>query len=452
MQVRLIDSLATTEPLAEVFSDRSMLQAMLDFEMALSRVEARLKIIPQAAAEVIATEANPDAFDIKALTRDTLRAGTLGIPLAKALTKRVHAKDATAAGFVHWGATSQDVADTALMLLLRRAQPLLDFDLMRVEQALQRLAEQHPDTIMLGRTLLQAAPPVTFGLKAAGWLAAVRRGSVRLRESFAEALLVQLGGASGTLAALGKQGPAVARGLADELGLGCPDAPWHSHRDRLANLVCACGVVTGTLGKIARDVSLLMQGEVGEAAEPGGQGRGGSSTMPHKHNPIGCAVTLAAANRMPGLVSSYLSAMVQEHERAVGAWQSELPTIAAVIQATGVALASVAEITEELHVDSVQMGRNIDATRGMIFAEKAMILLAQNLGRDIAHELLEEAARKAVQDKQPLAKVLGAMPEVTRHIDPTILNKLGVAEDYLGSADSFRIQQLQSNRPTDKKD
>ncbi len=452
MQVRLIDSLATTEPLAEVFSDRSMLQAMLDFEMALSRVEARLKIIPQAAAEVIATEANPDAFDIGALTRDTLRAGTPGIPLAKALTKRVHAKDATAAAFVHWGATSQDVADTALMLLLRRAQPLLEFDLIRVEQALQRLAEQHPDTIMLGRTLLQAAPPVTFGLKAAGWLAAVRRGSVRLRESFAEALLVQLGGASGTLAALGKQGPAVARGLADELGLGCPDAPWHSHRDRLANLVCACGVVTGTLGKIARDVSLLMQGEVGEAAEPGGQGRGGSSTMPHKHNPIGCAVTLAAANRMPGLVSSYLSAMVQEHERAVGAWQSELPTIAAVIQATGVAVASVVEITEELNVDSAQMRRNIDATLGTIFAEKAMILLAQNLGRDLAHELLEEATRKAVEDKQPLAKVLGAMPEVTRHIDPTILNKLGVAEDYLGSADSFRIQQLQSNRPTDKKD
>jgi 3-carboxy-cis,cis-muconate cycloisomerase len=452
MQVRLIDSLATTEPLAEVFSDRSMLQAMLDFEMALSRVEARLKIIPQAAAEVIATEANPDAFDVGALSRDTLRAGTPGIPLAKALTKRVHAKDAAAAGFVHWGATSQDVADTALMLLLRRAQPLLEFDLIRVEQALQRLAEQHQDTIMLGRTLLQAAPPVTFGLKAAGWLAAVRRGSVRLRESFAEALLVQLGGASGTLAALGNQGPAVARGLADELGLGCPDAPWHSHRDRLANLVCACGVVTGTLGKIARDVSLLMQGEVSEAAEPGGQGRGGSSTMPHKHNPIGCALTLAAANRMPGLVSSYLSAMVQEHERAVGAWQSELPTIAAVIQATGVAVASVAEITEELNVDSAQMRRNIDATLGTIFAEKAMILLAQNLGRDIAHELLEEATRKAVEDKQPLAKVLAAMPEVTRHIDPTILNKLGVAEDYLGSADSFRIQQLQSNRPTDKKD
>jgi len=452
MQVRLIDSMATTEPLAEVFSDRSMLQAMLDFEMALSRVEARLKIIPQAAAEVIATEANPDAFDIGALTRDTLRAGTPGIPLAKALTKRVHARDAAAAGFVHWGATSQDVADTALMLLLRRAQPLLEFDLIRVEQALQRLAEQHPDAIMLGRTLLQAAPPVTFGLKAAGWLAAVRRGSVRLRESFAEALLVQLGGASGTLAALGKQGPAVARGLADELGLGCPDAPWHTHRDRLANLVCACGVVTGTLGKIARDISLLMQSEVGEAAEPGGQDRGGSSTMPHKHNPIGCAVTLAAATRMPGLVSSYLSAMVQEHERAVGAWQSELPTIAAVIQATGVAVASVAEITEELSVDSARMRRNLDATLGTIFAEKAMILLAQNLGRDIAHKLLEEATRKAVEDKQPLAKVLGAMPEVTRHIDPTTLNRLAVAEDYLGSADSFRIQQLQSIRPTDKKD
>jgi 3-carboxy-cis,cis-muconate cycloisomerase len=452
MPVRLIDSLATTEPLAEVFSDRSVLQAMLEFEVALARVGARLKIIPQAAAEVIATVAIPAAFDIAALSRDTLRAGTPGIPLAKALTERVHAKDATAAGFVHWGATSQDVADTALILLLKRAQPLLASDLARIEQALDRLAEQHQDTIMLGRTLLQGAPPITFGLKAAGWLAAVHRGSSRLRQSFEEALIVQFGGASGTLAALGAQGLAVARGLADELGLACPDAPWHTHRDRLANLVCACGVLTGTLGKMARDISLLMQSEVGEAAEPGGEGRGGSSTMPHKRNPVGCALTLAAANRVPGLVSSYLSAMVQEHERAVGAWQSELPTVAAVIQATGVAVASITEITEGLSVDSAQMQSNIDATLGTIFAERAMLLLAQNLGRDKAYKLLEEATRQAVEQKKPLAKVLGEMPEVARHIDEATLNKLHVAEDYLGSADSFRIQQLRSNHPTDKKD
>lgn len=305
---------------------------------------------------------------------------------------------------------------------------------------------------MLGRTLLQGAPPVTFGLKAAGWLAAVRRSSARLRGSFTEALIVQFGGASGTLAALGEEGLAVARALADELELACPDAPWHTHRDRLGNLVCACGVLTGSLGKIARDISLLMQGEVGEAAEPGDPGRGGSSTMPHKRNPIGCAVTLAAANRVPGLVSSYLSAMVQEHERAVGAWQSELPIIAAVTQATGVAAASIAEITEGLSVDSAQMRRNIDATLGTIFAEKVMLLLGQNLGRDTAHKLLEEATGRAVAQKQPLARVLGDMPEVTRHIDQATINKLDVAEDYLGSADSFRIQQLQPNRPTDKKD
>jgi 3-carboxy-cis,cis-muconate cycloisomerase len=447
MPVQLIDSLASTEPLADVFSDQSILQAMLEFEVALARVEARLKIIPQAAAEVIATAANPEAFDIVAISRDTLRAGTPGIPLAKALTERVRAKDAAAARFVHWGATSQDVTDTALILLLRRAQPLLASDLARVEQALHRLAEQNQDTIMLGRTLLQGAPPVTFGLKAAGWLAAVRRSSARLRGSFAEALIVQFGGASGTLAALGEEGLAVARGLADELELACPDAPWHTHRDRLGNLVCACGVLTGSLG-----ISLLMQGEVGEAAEPGDSGRGGSSTMPHKRNPIGCAVTLAAAHRVPGLVSSYLSAMVQEHERAVGAWQSELPIIAAVTQATGVAAASIAEITEGLSVDSAQMRRNIDATLGTIFAEKVMLLLGQNLGRDIAHKLLEEATGRAVAQHQPLTRVLSDMPEVTRHIDQATINKLDVAEDYLGSADSFRIQQLQSNRPTDKKD
>ena len=452
MPVQLIDSLASTEPLADVFSDQSILQAMLEFEVALARVEARLKIIPQAAAEVIASAANPEMFDIVAISRDTLRAGTPGIPLAKALTERVRAKDAAAARFVHWGATSQDVTDTALILLLRRAQPLLASDLARVEQALHRLAEQNQDTIMLGRTLLQGAPPVTFGLKAAGWLAAVRRSSARLRGSFAEALIVQFGGASGTLAALGEAGLAVARGLADELELACPDAPWHTHRDRLGNLVCACGILTGSLGKIARDISLLMQGEVGEAAEPGDPGRGGSSTMPHKRNPIGCAVTLAAANRVPGLVSSYLSAMVQEHERAVGAWQSELPTIAAVTQATGVAAASIAEITEGLSVDSAQMRRNLDRTLGTIFAEKVMLLLGQNLGRDTAHKLLEEATGRAVAQKQPLARVLGDMPEVTRHIDQATINKLDVAEDYLGSADSFRIRQLQSNRPPDKKD
>jgi 3-carboxy-cis,cis-muconate cycloisomerase len=445
MPVRLIDSLASTEALAEVFSDRSILQAMLDFETALAQVEARLKIIPQAAADAIKASARTDVFDIAALSHDTLRAGTPGIALVKALTGIVCSKDAAAAEFVHWGATSQDVADTALILLLKRAQPAIEADLVRAEVALWRLAEQHAHTIMLGRTLLQAAPPVTFGLKVAGWLASIHRGKERLTQTFSDALLVQFGGASGTLAALGPQGPAVARGLAQELGLTCPDAPWHTHRDRLAAVVCACGVLTGSLGKVARDVTLLMQGEVSEVAEPGGQGRGGSSTMPHKRNPIGCAVTLAAANRMPGLVASFLSAMLQEHERAVGGWQSEWPTIAAVIQATGLAVASIAEIAEGLAVNSTHMRANLDATQGTIFAEKATFLLAKKLGRNSAQQLLEHATRCALEQGRSLAKVLGEMPEVTRHLDQAALGKLEVAEDYLGSADTFRTQQLRAS-------
>jgi 3-carboxy-cis,cis-muconate cycloisomerase len=452
MPVRLIDSLASTEPLAEIFSDRSILQAMLDFEIALACVESRLGIIPQAAFEAIAAAANPDVFDMAALSRNTLRAGTYGIPLSKALAEVVRAKDASAAGFVHYGATSQDVSDTALILLLKRAQPLIESDLARAQQALRILSDQHQRTMMVGRTLLQAAPPITMGLKAAGWLAAVHRGRTRFSESFAQALVIQFGGAVGTLAALGEKGSDVAQELANDLGLVCPDAPWHTHRDRLAALVCACGVLTGSLGKIARDISLLMQNEVGEAAEPESEGRGGSSTMPHKRNPTGCAVTLAAANRMPGLVASYLSGMVQEHERSVGGWQSEWPTIVAAIQATGVAAASIAEIAEGLSIDSVRMDANLDTTLGAIYAEKAMILLAGELGRDKAHQLLEEAARKAITQHRHLAEVLGEIPEVTKHLDAATIRKLEVAGDYLGSADSFRLRQMQAALPAKKKD
>jgi 3-carboxy-cis,cis-muconate cycloisomerase len=450
MPVRLIDSLASTEALAELFSDHSILQAMLDFEIALARVEARLGIIPRAAAEAIAATAKPELFDVAALSRKALRAGTPSIPFVKALTEIVASKDAAASDFVHWGATSQDVSDTAMVLLLKRAQPMIEADLVRAEQALYALSERHKNTVMLGRTLLQAAPPITFGLKAAGWFAAVRRGRERLAQTFAEALVIQFGGASGTLAALGGQGLAVAKQLATELGLGSPDAPWHTQRDGLAALVCACGVLTGSLGKIARDISLLMQGEIGEAAEPASEGRGGSSTMPQKRNPIGCTVALAAANRMPGLVSSYLSGMVQEHERAAGGSQSEWPTLAAVVQSTGVAVASIAELAEGLTVDTKRMRENLDATQGSIYAEKAAFLLAPKIGRDKARKLIEDATRKAAADGRPLEDVLGEMPEAARHLDKSALKQLSDPENYLGSAESFRARLLRSDRPEEK--
>jgi 3-carboxy-cis,cis-muconate cycloisomerase len=452
MSARLIEALATTGSLADVFSDGSVLQAMLDFEVALARAEARAGVIPQAAADAIAAAAKPEAFDTGKLVQDTLRAGTPGIPLAKALTEVVRAKDAAAAGFVHWGATSQDVADTALVLLLKRVQAIVVEDLTRCEKSLEKLSGLHKNTVMLGRTLLQAAPPVTLGLKAAGWMGGIRRGRERLNAAFEDALVLQFGGASGTLASLGENGPAVAQVLAKQLGLRLPESPWHTQRDRLAALICTCGVLTGSLGKMARDVALLMQNEVAEAAEPGGAGRGGSSAMPHKQNPIACSLTLAAAHRVPGLVASFLSAMVQEHERGVGGWQAEWPIVSAIIQSTGLAAASMAEVAEGLSVDPKRMRANIQATNGAIFAEGAAMLLGQEIARDRAHELVKSAARTASKENRHLADVLAEMPEVSSHIDSKDLESLHVPEEYLGSAELFRKALLSDRARSVKKE
>ena len=444
MAARLIESLATTEPLAELFSDESVFEAMLDFEAALARAEARTGVIPKTAAGHVSAAARVDVFDIPVLSRATLRAGTPTIPMVKVLTEKVKARNSEAARWVHWGATSQDVADTALVLLLKRAQPIFTADLDRLEKALVSLSERHKKTVMLGRTLLQPAPPVTFGLKAAGWLGAMRRNRRRLDSAFAEALVLQFGGASGTLAALGDKGITVARALAEELELVLPDAPWHTHRDRLANLLCCCGVLTGSLGKFARDISLLMQNEVAEAAEPGGNGRGGSSTMPHKRNPIACSLTIAAAQRVPELVATFLSTMVQEHERAVGSWQSEWPAVASVIQSTGLAASSMAEVAEGLSVDSERMRQNIENTQGLIFAERAMMLLAPKLGRDVAHKHLEDATRRSIAQNKHLSAVLAEMPEVSSHLNRSVLEQMEVPEQYLGSAETFRKALLSS--------
>ncbi len=449
MAARIIESLATTQALAEVFSDLSILQALLDFEVALARAEARVGIVPKSAADRIAAAARADAFDIRSLSVSMFRAGTPTIPVVKALTEKVRATDPEAAAWVHWGATSQDVADTALVLLLKRAQTILAGDLQRLEKALITISERHKATVMLSRTLMQAAPPVTFGLKVAGWLGALSRGRKRLEAAFGEVLVLQFGGASGTLASLADKGIVVARALAEELGLRSPEAPWHTHRDRLANMVCCCGVLTGSLGKVARDISLLMQSEVAEVAEPGGEGRGGSSTMPHKRNPIACALTLAAAYRVPGLVASFLSAMVQEHERAVGGWQSEWPIVASVVQSTGSAATSLAEVAEGLSVDAARMRQNIANTNGRIFAERVMMLLATELGRDVAHKLLEDTIQKSIAQNKNLSTVLAESPELNSPLNRALLDQIEIPEQYLGSAEAFRealLHTITSNK------
>jgi 3-carboxy-cis,cis-muconate cycloisomerase len=441
MPARLIEALNTTEAFADIFSDDSVLRAMLEFEAALATAEASVGVIPKGAAKAIAHSAQAAGFDVGKLGHAAFRAGTPAIPVVKALREAVSRNDRPAAGYVHWGATSQDVTDTALVLLLKQTRPILAADLAIVETSLHKLSDCHRNTVMLGRTLLQAAPPVTFGLKVAGWLSAVRRSRVRLEATFTEALVLQFGGASGTLASLGKKGIAVSKALARELGLAVPEAPWHTQRDRLAALMCACGVLTGSLGKMARDLSLMMQSEVAEASETGGDGRGGSSTMPHKRNPIGCVLTLSAATRMPYLIAAFLAAMPQEHERGAGGWHSEWPTVAGAMQSTGVAAASMAEVAAGLSVDGDRMRVNLGSEKGVVFAEKAMMLLAAKVGRIQAQELLESAVRKAADGGTRLSEVLAKMPEAVKHLDSAAFAKLEAPEEYLGSAEAFRRAQ-----------
>ena len=349
MPARLIDGFATTDALAEVFSDEAVAGAMLRFEIALARAQARLGMIPQAAAEAIG---KLDRIGAAGLAWQARESATLVIPFLRVLKSRL---DPAAARYVHWGSTSQDVLDTALVLLLRAARPILESDRERLERALRALSDKHAGSLMQARTLLQPALATTFGYKVAGWYGELHRSWRRLAKAFDDALQLQFGGACGTLATYGDRGPELAAVVAAELELPPPVAPWHAHRDCLAALVTNCGIYAGGLAKIARDIALLMQSEIGEVAERGG----GSSTMPHKRNPAASVVALAAAARLPGLVAAFLAAMPQEHERAAGGWQSEWPTVAGAIQATGSTLAAVADAIDGLTVDSARMRANL---------------------------------------------------------------------------------------------
>ncbi|MGQ0732475.1 MAG: 3-carboxy-cis,cis-muconate cycloisomerase [Acidobacteriota bacterium] len=438
MGATLLGALATTDALAEVFSDTSLLAAMLQFETALARVEARHGIVPVAAVRHMEAAADPGAFDLEALAQAARASGTVGVPFVEALRARVSRRDSASATYVHWGATSQDVTDTALILCLARARSLLAADHERLVRALRVLSDTHAATVMLARTIMQPAPPTTFGLKAAGWFAGCRRSWSRLEPAWDEALVVQFGGASGTLAVLGDAGASVMDELAREVGLSAPDAPWHAHRERLAALVATCGIYVTSLAKIARDVTLLMQGEVAEASEPGG----GSSSMPHKRNPSGCAITLAAATRVPGLVSAYLAGASPEHERGVGGWHAEGPTIAAVVQATGSALAAMRGVVETLHVDPERMRANLAATRGVVHADGALALLARALGRDRAEPLIVEALHAAQTEGAGFVEALSAMPEVSAVVSSAELAALDRPERCLGSAETMRRRLL----------
>jgi 3-carboxy-cis,cis-muconate cycloisomerase len=433
----LLTPLLSSAAMREILDDRARLQRMLDFIVALARAEAAVGVIPALATDQIAAAARAERYDLKALGEEAVAAGNIAIPLINALTAEVAKTDAAAAGYVHWGATSQDVIDTALVLELRAAIDALNADLNRAIEGFTTLAGRHRRTPAVGRTWMQHALPMPFGLKLAGYAAALARSRERLRRLRREALMLQFGGAVGTLAALNDKGLDVSERLAALLDLPLPEAPWHSHRDRLAEVASAFAILTGTCGKIARDVSLLMQTDVAEAFEPAAPGRGGSSTMPHKRNPVAAAAALAAATIAPNLLATILAAQVHEHERALGGWQAEWPTFPALALVTSGALNAIVDIAEGLEVDSERMRANLSGTHGLIMAEAVSFALGAKLGKPEAHKLIEEASRKALAAKRDLHDVLGDDDRVKLSLSVGELAKLFEPMSYQGSAQTF---------------
>ncbi|MDU8608759.1 3-carboxy-cis,cis-muconate cycloisomerase [Pseudomonas syringae group sp. 247E2] len=431
---QLFDAYFMQPEMREIFSDEGRVQGMLDFEAALARAQARVGLIPPEVVADIELSCDARLFDFDALAIAIGSAGNSAIPLVKALGKQIAARSAEAERYVHMGATSQDVMDSGLILQLRRAIVLLERDLTLLADAMAEQAQRHAGTPLAGRTWLQQATPVTLGMKIAGWLGAVTRHRQRLNEIKPRLLCLQFGGASGSLAALGDQAFSVAEALAGELQLELPEQPWHTQRDRLVEFAGLLGLIAGSLGKLGRDVSLLMQTEVGEVFEPSAPGKGGSSTMPHKRNPVGAAVMISTATRAPGLVATMLAAMPQEHERSLGLWHAEWETLPELCCLVSGSLQQALQVLPGLQVDAERMASNLQSTKGLVLAEAVSIALSQRIGRDAAHHLVEQCCRRAVEQGAHLRQVLGENSQVSEQFSSDELDRLLDPAHYLGQA------------------
>jgi 3-carboxy-cis,cis-muconate cycloisomerase len=439
----LADALFSTPAMSAVFATASQVRYMLAFEAELAHAQARLGLIPEAAADAIEAACSVDGFDVAALCRAAVPAASLAVPLVRELIARV---EGDAKRYVHLGATSQDAIDTALVLQMRDGFELLESDLLTLADICAAQADAHRHTVMAGRTLLQQAVPVTFGLKAARWLALMLRQLRALRALRPRVLVVQLGGAAGTLAALGDRGLDVVDELAAELGLGAPELPWHAERDRIGDVAARLAVLAGTLGKIALDLTLLTQTEVGEVAEGAAPGKGASSAMPQKRNPVDAIEALAAARLAVAEANGLLAGLAQEHERAIGAWQAEWSTLPNLFRWTSGALAHVRAALVDLEVDADRMRANLEQTHGLIMAESLATVLAATIGREAAHELVQAATRRVASSGRTLvdsvwqdAAIVSALSgsELERALDPTA---------NLGSTDRLIDRALASYR------
>lgn len=433
----LLDALFATPAMAATFSDPARVQGLLDFEAALARVQERLGLIPPGSAEAISRCCVAEHFAPSSLYQALHDSGNLAIPLVGALTAAVAREAPQASRWVHFGVTSQDAIDTGAVLQWRRALALLDQGLSGLVAALRTATQTYRDTPMPGRTLLQQAVPISFGLKTAGWLGTSHRSRERLRRLAPGVLQLQLGGAAGTLGALGRNGPAVFLALAEELGLTAPALPWHSQRDRVAELGSALGLLIGGLGKIGRDLSLLMQSEVGEVLEPAAVGRGGSSAMPQKHNPVASVVAQSAALRAPGLVATLFASLMQEHERAVGGWHAEWETLPELFRLAAGSLEAMTRTVEALEVRPERMRAQLDASAGQIYAEQVSIALIPALGREAAQQWVAQASRRALSSGVSLHQALAAEPAVMAQLGPEALGVLFDPHRALGAAQWF---------------
>ncbi len=419
-----------TPAMRAIFEDAALLARYTEVEVALARAQGKLGVIPAQAAKDIAAKCDPAKLDLGRLKQETEVVGYPILPLVRQLA----AQCGEAGKFLHWGATTQDIMDTAVVLQVRDALALIDKDIADLQAILARQAKRHRDTPMAGRTHLQQALPVTFGYKIAIWLAMLDRHAERLQQLKPRVLVGQFAGAAGTLASLGKHGMGVQQALCEELKLAQPAATWHAARDGLAESVNFLGLVTGSLGKIAFDVILLASTEVAEVSEPFVHGRGGSSTMPQKRNPISSELILAAAKAVRQHAGLMLDAMVQDYERATGPWHAEWIALPEAFILTGGALHQAKFMLAGLIVDEARMRQNLDMTHGLIVAEAVMMGLAPHLGRNEAHDIVYDACRVVADKGGSLADALAKVPEVTRHLDRAALDQLTDPANYLGAA------------------
>ncbi len=434
MSNELNSFLFSTPEMTRVFSAQEQLRAMMRFEWTLTRALEAHRLAEVGSGATLELLLDAGFVDVELLQREAKDAGNIAIPFVKQLTSAVAKRDEQAARTIHLGATSQDVLDTALVLQMREGLNLLNSTISRLDAALVNQVRMHSETLMTGRTWLQAGPPTTLGLKLAGTLAAIRRHRERLEAAAHRAIVLQLGGAVGTLSALRQAGGSISAEVARLLDLREPDLPWHAQRDGLVEMVEVFANLTGSLAKFAHDVALLMQSEIGEVSEGGGGGRGGSSTMPHKHNPVACAAVIAAHERMPGLVVTMLHAMPQEHERGLGLWQAEWETVPQAFRLTAAALGYATEIAEGLIVNADRMRANFDALLGISMAEAVSSTLAPKIGSSAANNLLRKAVARAKEEKRHLGEVLKSMPEVSARLTAEDIDQLMDPRGYLGSS------------------